>query len=85
MTAQEFYRKRLVELSPDGIMNKINQVVDITTQVQICEEYHQYKLGLLITGNVMVCQFDTGSECKYNGECPYLCTDLPKCSQQIEL
>jgi len=44
MTVQEFYRKRLVELSPDGIMNKINKVVDITTQVQICEEYHQYKL-----------------------------------------
>ena len=53
MTAHEFYRKRLIELSPNGIMNKINQVVNITTQVQICEEYHQYRLLLLTINNVI--------------------------------
>jgi len=51
--AHEFYRKRLIELSPNGIMNKINQVVNITTQVQICEEYHQYRLLLLTINNVI--------------------------------
>jgi len=53
MTAHEFYRKRLIELSPNGIMSKINQVVNITTQVQICEEYHQYRLLLLTINNVI--------------------------------
>ena len=53
MTAHEFYRKRLIELSPNGIMSKINQIVDITTQVQICEEYHQYRLLLLTINNVI--------------------------------
>jgi len=42
MTAEEFYRKRYIELSSDGIMKKIAKVVDIKIQSQICQEYAEY-------------------------------------------
>ena len=44
MDAKEFYRKRLVELTPEGITKRINKIVDIEKQSQICEEYFQYKV-----------------------------------------
>ncbi len=44
----------------------------------------QLKIEIDEREEVAVCQFDTGSECRFNGECPYLCTELPKCSQQTD-
>jgi len=38
-SADEFYRKRLIELSDSKIMEKINAVVDISKPVRIMEEY----------------------------------------------
>ncbi len=42
------------------------------------------RLGVVSNNEVAVCRFDTGSECNFNGECPYLCADFPKCSQQTD-
>jgi hypothetical protein len=42
MTAEEFYRKRFIELSNDGIMKKLAKHVDIKIQSQICQEYAEY-------------------------------------------
>lgn len=42
MTAEQFYRKRYIELSSDGVMKKIAKVVDIKIQAQICQEYADY-------------------------------------------
>ena len=38
-TPKEFYRRRLIELTPDGIIKTINKVVNIDREVQICQEY----------------------------------------------
>jgi len=42
LTAKEFYRQRLIELEPEGIMKRLAKVVSIDKQAQICEDYHQY-------------------------------------------
>lgn len=51
MEAEEFYRKRLIELSSSDTMKKINKVVDIKVEAQICQEYHEHKLKLLGIGD----------------------------------
>jgi len=53
MNAETFYRKRLIELSDSKTMEKINSIVELKKQAQICQEYHEYKLKLLIIGDVM--------------------------------
>ena len=52
MNAETFYRKRLIELSDSKTMEKINSIVELKKQAQICQEYHEYKLKLLIIGDV---------------------------------
>jgi predicted Zn-ribbon and HTH transcriptional regulator len=46
MTAEEFFRKRLIEMTDSETMKKIHRVVNLDKQAQICEEYHQKQLEL---------------------------------------
>jgi ribosomal protein L32 len=54
MTAEEFFRKRLIEMTDSETMKKIYRVVNLDKQAQICEEYHQKQLEL--TAVVQVCE-----------------------------
>jgi len=74
LNAREFYRKRLVELSDTDLMKRINNVVNITTNVQILEEYVKYvnenKLNKKVKKyikNPNICPF-CGSDYLYGGE-----------------
>lgn len=42
MSAEEWYRKRYIELAKTDLMRKVAQVADITMGVRLCKEYHEY-------------------------------------------
>ena len=44
MKAKEYYRKRIIELSETPMMKRLNTVVNIDKQSQICEEYARIKV-----------------------------------------
>jgi len=57
MTAREFYRKRYIELSKEGVGKKIAAVVNIDIEVQILEEYKA--LDLVVTNTNNICDENT--------------------------
>ena len=59
MTAEEFYRKRLIEQTPEGARKRLMKIVDISMPVQICKEFadHQNKKLIDKAENLMFKHF----------------------------
>ena len=82
MNAKEFYRKRLIELTPEGITKRINKIVCIDKEVQICEEYHKYKVENLNLADVIV---PKGTFCSlYEKECIGVFCSVTPCHEKCE-
>jgi len=78
MEAKEFYRKRLIEIEPEGIMKRLAKVVSIDKQAQICEDYHQHKLKLLNITDVNNNEAAVCGACKAGAWC-YACEHTKTC------
>ena len=78
----EELREEFIKKYAPSILDKNSNtsfVLDLAVLLESFASLREDKLRETIN---TVCRFDTGTECLYRDECPYLNEDEPKCSQQ---